>query len=151
MDEVLRKRYQELKKKNKETIEKKEMKKNILLNECLEALENRYCELNKTLTKNLFDLFYNKVPITWYGRVEWDNISIKYKIEKVDEIINIVNNNEFYIIWGEGLPILKTDIKTLINYIDYILAVEFDTWLFSIDYKEIIEFYHEGEIIVGYM
>lgn len=47
------------------------------------------------------------------------------------------------------MPVIKSSIAAIVNNIEDVCAVEFDTWLFSIDYSEIIEFYHEGAIIFG--
>ncbi len=58
---------------------------------------------------------------------------------------------EVYIIWDEvNLPIIKTDLFSVIDVIYDVTAVSFDTWLFSVDEKSIIEFYHEGEIKIGF-
>lgn len=47
------------------------------------------------------------------------------------------------------LPIIKSNLVTIIECIDEISAVEPDTWLLSLNYNEVIEVYHEGKITVG--
>lgn len=54
---------------------------------------------------------------------------------------------EVYIIWDEvNLSIIKTDLFSVIDVIYDVTAVSFDTWLLSIDIKEVVEFYNESEI-----
>ncbi|MBY0754074.1 hypothetical protein K5V21_01265 [Clostridium sardiniense] len=54
---------------------------------------------------------------------------------------------EVYIIWDEvNLPIIKTDLFSVIDVIYDVTEVSFDTWLLSIDIKEVVEFYNESEI-----
>ncbi|WP_456264107.1 CDI toxin immunity protein [Clostridium sardiniense] len=57
------------------------------------------------------------------------------------------SNMEVYIIWDEvNLPIIKTDLFSVIDVIYDVTEVSFDTWLLSIDIKEVVEFYNESEI-----
>ena len=57
------------------------------------------------------------------------------------------SNMEVYIIWDEvNLSIIKTDLFSVIDVIYDVTAVSFDTWLLSIDIKEVVEFYNESEI-----
>ena len=50
----------------------------------------------------------------------------------------------------ENLPCLKSELKDIINSIDDVTAVSFDTWAVSSDYNIIIEFYHRGRNNVRY-
>ncbi len=149
MNEENRKRYEELKKRNTEKIKKIEYSHNILLQECLVALNKNQYTLNDKEEKLVFEMFNVKVPTLEWGRVDWRNINSYNKIENVFQLLDRIKNNEYYIIWGKGLPILKSNIDSIIDCIDDITAVSFDTWLFATNYSEIIEFYHEGEIVIG--
>ena len=44
-----------------------------VFDECIEALGESVKVLNKTETTIVFKKFEDSVPITWYGRVDWDN------------------------------------------------------------------------------
>ncbi|MGQ0437679.1 CDI toxin immunity protein, partial [Bacillus sp. B-TM1] len=55
-----------------------------------------------------------------------------------------------YIIWDEAsLPIIKTNLHQILQVIDDVTAVSFDTWLYSPNLGYAIEFYHEGEVRIG--
>lgn len=57
---------------------------------------------------------------------------------------------EYYVIWPDAeIPIIKCNIDDILDNIDDVLAVSFDTWLISVDMKRLIEFYHEGDITLG--
>lgn len=56
---------------------------------------------------------------------------------------NIQTDSKFYVMWNEMyLPCLKRNIIDIIKYIDDITAVNFDTWLISLDFDVIMEFKH---------
>lgn len=78
-----------------------------------------------------------------------ERFSSMQRMDNIEELYERCKSKEFYIIWHEELPVIKSDIGTIISNIYDICAVEFDTWVFSTDYSEIIEFYHEGEITYG--
>lgn len=63
--------------------------------------------------------------------------------------MKIGKNEKFYIIWAKELPIIESNLYSILNAIDDVSAVEADTWLLSSDFNEIIEFHHEGKIISG--
>ncbi|GAA0741806.1 hypothetical protein GCM10008906_23480 [Clostridium oceanicum] len=55
-----------------------------------------------------------------------------------------------HIIWDEAnLPIIKSNLSNVIDVIDDTIAVSFDTWLFSSNGEFVIEFYHDGQTIIG--
>lgn len=59
-------------------------------------------------------------------------------------------SNTVYIIWDEAtLPIIKTDLHQVLQVIDDVTAVSFDTWIYSPDTGYVIEYYHDGEIRIG--
>nr|WP_113759925.1 hypothetical protein [Brevibacillus laterosporus] len=119
-----------------------------LLDECIESLDNCYI-LNEDEKKQVENNFYSLVPLTNWGRIDWDKFDSKIEITQVEDILNLCNESNFYIIWSVNDPILKSDINDILNKIDDVTAVSFDTWLLSEDKKIIIEFYHEGEVTLG--
>jgi hypothetical protein len=63
----------------------------------------------------------------------------------------LCNNNAVYIIWDEAtLPIIRCELFKVIDIIDYITSVSFDTWIFSIDEDFVIEIFHDGKIQIGF-
>lgn len=117
-----------------------------LLEECLEALKDKYI-LNEFEKKFVEEKFYNSVPLSRWGRVEWSKFNKKKSIKTAKELLSICKNKEYYIIWSDPTePIIKCNLDSIIKNIDDVTAVSFDTWLLSIDIKEVVEFYHESEI-----
>lgn len=96
------------------------------------------------------DEIQEKIPFR-LGRVDFSKFKFKTNINTIDSICELIKNStEVYVMWDEvNLPCLKSELKDIIKFIDDITAVSFDTWVVSLDYNTIIEFYHEGEIKLG--
>lgn len=127
-----------------------------LYEECIEALKNNYEILAEDERSKILNDFENKFKLTSWGRINWNEISQKVQVNSATEIKSKLINNtsknniNVYIIWDEvNLPIVKSDLSTVIRVIDDVTAVSFDTWLVSLDDGVIIEFYHDGEITIG--
>lgn len=149
MDSNTKKRYEELKRKQKEKNKNKVKYDNSLLRECLELLQNNSHVLDDSEEQYISQKFKKEVPMTEWGRIDWKKITKSKIVNDYDKLLEVLNRGEYYIIWGEGLPIVQCDLNQIIKYIDDIIAVDFDTWLVSSDFVTIVEFYHEGEISVG--
>jgi hypothetical protein len=55
-----------------------------------------------------------------------------------------------YVIWHEGtLPVIQSNLGKVLEVIDDITAVSFDTWIFSSSSGYVIEIFHDGEVRVG--
>jgi 2-hydroxy-3-keto-5-methylthiopentenyl-1-phosphate phosphatase len=91
-------------------------------------------------------------PISNWGRIDWEKVNKKIDLDGSSNIIEYLNMDGFvYIIWSEGtLPVIKANFRKVIEVIDEVTAVSFDTWLLNPNEKWVIEFYHEGDIIIGY-
>lgn len=137
-----------LKEKNKVYQEQMNIKNNILLKECITALSCNALLLNDSERNNIYKFFKEKIPFSPWG-INWSLFNDTKVVEKKDNIYDNCINKEFYIIWNKDLPIIKCDICTIIRYYDEISSVEPDTWILSSNFKEIIEFHHEGKITVG--
>ncbi|NFP90988.1 hypothetical protein [Clostridium sporogenes] len=124
-----------------------------LYEECVEALKDNYTILGNNDKNRILTQLENKFLFTNYGRIDWDRVIKKEQVnDNLDIIEELVRNNtKVYIIWDEEtLPVIKSDLFTVINAIDDITAVSFDTWIFSADKEFVIEFYHDGEIKIGF-
>lgn len=150
MDEEKRKKYQMLKEKNKLKIKELNWKNNILFEECITSL-NECNILSLKESEVLFNQVKNNFPMTSYGCIDWKCVSKSIVIEHISDIYNIFNDcYEYYILWDQkDIPCVSCKIATIIENIDDVLAVSFDTWVLSKDKKEIIEFSHEGKIVYG--
>ncbi|ENJ9654222.1 hypothetical protein AB2T14_001846 [Clostridium botulinum] len=124
-----------------------------LYEECLEALKDNYAILGNDDKNRILTQLENKFLFTNYRRIDWDRVIKKEQVnDNLDIIEELVRNNtKVYIIWDEEtLPVIKSDLFTVINAIDDIIAVSFDTWIFSANKEFVIEFYHDGEIKIGF-
>lgn len=139
---------EQLKKENQQKQMQKKIESNALLSECIIALGTGGKLLVQEEKNTVYQVFKEKVPFNSYG-VDWKQLKLFYRINQIEDIYGKSKGKEFYIIWCNKLPIIKSDIVTIISNIDDVCAVEFDTWLFSVDYDEVIEFHHEGSITIG--
>jgi 2-hydroxy-3-keto-5-methylthiopentenyl-1-phosphate phosphatase len=123
-----------------------------ILEECLEVLGNDAIVLSEKETQNISDEMEQMFPVSNWGRIDWEKVKRKIDLDSSSNIIEYLNMDGFvYIIWSEGtLPVIKADFRKVIEVIDEVTAVSFDTWLLNPNEKWVIEFYHEGDIMIGY-
>ena len=148
MNEEMKKKYDELKKKNRITSIQKSWENNMLLQDCIESTGGKvlpYDDGNK-----ISEEVQSKIPFL-NGRVDFSRFKYKNRMNTISSINELINSSiEFYVMWDEAnLPCLKIELKDIINSIDDITCVSFDTWVVSLDHNIIIELYHEGEITLG--
>lgn len=150
MDEEKRKRYQLLKEKNRTKVKEWNWQKNILFKECIDSLDE-YNMLSLEETEVLYKQLRYNLPMTDYGCIDWKKVSDVIIIKSISDIFDIFNkNHEYYILWEQQeLPCIRCKLSKIMDNIDDVLAVSFDTWLLSKDKKEIIEFHHEGKVVYG--
>lgn len=148
MDNEQKNRLKYLKQKNYERLKKDRLKKDLLLQECIEVLGDSCYIIEYEKGIMIYNKFIQMIPFLPWG-IDWDKFDVFREINFLDELEESCINRYFYIIWGKDLPIIKSDIKTIAKYIYDIIAVSPDTWMLAENYGEIIEFYHEGKVIVG--
>ncbi|PEK30653.1 hypothetical protein COM05_22645 [Bacillus toyonensis] len=127
-----------------------------LLEECIEALGAEIEILETNQGKIIVKSFGNVFPITSWGRVDWSNIQNYGDLYNEDEIRLYLQNcfgtysQTVYIIWDNArVPIIKTNLHQVLNVIDDVTAVSFDTWIYSPDVGYVIEYHHDGDIRIG--
>ena len=149
MNEETKKKYDELKKKNKITSIQKSWENNVLLQECVDSTGGKF--LNYDEGSKILEEIQEKIPFGLYGRVDFSKFKTKYNIIEISSLSELIKDSvEFYVMWDEvNLPCLKSELKDIIRCIDDVTAVSFDTWVVSLDYNIIIEFYHDGQIMLG--
>ncbi|GAA5345369.1 hypothetical protein CLV97_1281 [Planifilum fimeticola] len=131
-----------------------------LFDECIEALkrEGEVIVLSEEESKEIEKEFEEIVPIhPTVAKVDFSKMLWKREIVVDEDILeelfkNNVNVNEpVYVFWDNvAYPTLKTSIKNVINAIDYVISVSFDTWIFCPKERYIVEYYHEGETFLGF-
>ncbi len=148
-------RLQQLLRRNKDKIEKNQPH-NALFIECVEALGDGTIVLSKKASKKIMYELEGAFPITFWGRIEWSKVQNKINVESPAEILKALENRLnidtlFYIVWGYGdSPCLKANLDRIIHSIDAVTCVGGDQFLFCPEYGVVIEFYHEGEITIGF-
>ncbi|SFG42759.1 hypothetical protein SAMN04488025_13312 [Planifilum fulgidum] len=65
---------------------------------------------------------------------------------------NHVNINEpVYVFWNDAdLPAIQTFIKNVVNVLEDVISVSFDTYIFCPKERYFVEYYHEGETFLGF-
>jgi len=129
-----------------------------LFDECIEALHPDVESLPFDQSVSYSRLMTLEYPIALNGRIDWDKVGNKRKITSYKDIMNLLkehfdlDNFKIIIIWdGAHLPVVKSTLQKVLDNIDDVTAVGFDTWLYCPEYNYAIEFYHEGEITFGYV
>ncbi|WP_013334514.1 hypothetical protein [Gloeothece verrucosa] len=128
-----------------------------LFDECIQALGENFKIFSEVETEEIFAKFENTFPISAWGRIKWEKIQQKIEVKSVSEIIPDLNQyfsaeklDKIYILWDNGsLPAIEAPLIQVLNVIDDVTAVSFDTWLFSPILEYVVEFYHEGDITIG--
>ena len=118
MKVTVKKRYQELKIQNYNSLIEREWKSNALLQECLETLENNKKILSIEEQRQILDKFNIELPKLIKNR--------KKTVQSIQELSPQWMNRLVYIIWDEEkLPIIQTDFESVLKHIDDIVAVAF--------------------------
>ncbi len=114
---------------------------NTLLEECIEALNNPIV-VEENLREQLLEKF-NSLKFGTYT-IDWKFYPIHQEITNYNELRTNNLIEDYYIIWGGESPILQTQLGIILDNIDDVVAVDFDTWLISTSLSTLIEFHHEG-------
>lgn len=148
MDISQKQRLAQLKKENKAVQAQKRVENNVLLKECIIALASDAEILKKEDADKIYRIFTETIPFLPWG-IDWKQLKSVHIVDDIMNLKDICRNEDFYIIWNAEFPVIKSDLLSIIRCVDDISAVEPDTWLFSLNYNEVIEIYHEGKITVG--
>ncbi|MEF2245382.1 CDI toxin immunity protein [Paenibacillus sp. IITD108] len=118
-----------------------------LYEECIGKLGKEALILSEVETIQLFDSLQDCFPFTFYGRIDWSQVKAK---QKFDLLVENAVDVRAYILWDNALfPAIESKLSNILENIDYIKRVSFDTWIYAPE-EFVIEFYHEGEIMIGY-
>ncbi len=109
--------------------------------------------LNYSEGNMIFAAIQDNIPFGSDDRVDFSKFKAKYNIVSISCISELIKKStEFYVMWDNlNLPCLKSELNDIIRYIDDVTAVGFDTWVVSSEYNIVIEFHHEGDIVLGFL
>lgn len=123
-----------------------------LFQECIDGFKEEVTKYDEYTSLKIFDEFQQKIKFTFYGRIDRSCFSKFFEVNTLNDIRkHIVNNESCYVLWNdESLPVLQTSLESVYLNIDNILAVSYDTWLYVYEKNIVVEFYHDGDITVGF-
>ena len=103
--------------------------------------------LDEQKSEMIIEIFLEKFPLTFYGRIDWKRVDHA----EVVELKGIMSDEEeVFIIWSDtSLPVIQCDGNTVGEFIEDILSVSFDTWIFIKNKEKVVEFYHDGQVTLG--
>lgn len=134
MNEIKKKQYQELKNNNYNCVIERKWKSNILLQECLAVLGNNKNIISIEQQQPILDDFNNILP-------QIIKSNKRKKIQSIQELLPHWEKKSVYIIWDEDdLPIVQIDFKYVVDHIDDVSAVAFETWIVAVEMNEFIQF-----------
>lgn len=130
-----------------------------LYKECIESLKNNVAVLNIEETIKLNEYFKDVVADYLYtsgSRIDWAKVdkkasivSIGLAVEAIEELLKKPIDPQVYIISSSWVPIIKTDLHTILSNFDDVTCLGFETWMFNPAQGYIIEYYYLGEMNVG--
>lgn len=134
---------------------------NLLLDECVAALLNtkKKCEiLPRTQSEFYNDKFFETYPIVQWGQIDWNIVSHNIRINNLEQISIFFKeqlkdiSEPIYIIWGDiSLPVIKCELADALKNIYEITPLGmYSTWLYCPTNGWVIEFFHEGDITLGF-
>ena len=108
-------------------------------------------------SQEIFDIFKEMFPIHACGRVDWDHVLHHIHITAIDAIPHALEklatwkwDDTIYILWNNArVPVIWVDMSFALEYIETITFMAPDTWLLCVEKGYIVEFFYEGEIVVG--
>lgn len=128
-----------------------------LVDDCVKALGEGTVVLSKKERYILFKELLKQFPFTRWGRIDWTVAEHKVLAASASEVLPLLvshgkeTSEAVFIIWDEvTLPAIKTDVQAVLHHSWEVTMVSFDTWIFCPENKYVIEFYHEGEITIGW-
>lgn len=124
---------------------------------CLRAFGTQARALSQEQSATIVNQFMLRFPFTNWGGIDWSQLSSQLDIETVAEIIPALQQARkdlqapVYIIWDNtNIPCVESRLPEILKHLDEVTIVSFETWLFSPATGYVIEFYHEGDIKIGF-
>ena len=126
MDDNLKIRYEELKRKNAEFVRKNNWKRNIMLQECLALLGDKAeilpIDIQDEIIRNVNDIL----------RSNYNNFAKCGDIDNIEAVLKEWYGETAYIVWNEiKLPVVKCTVSEIANNISSIVEVDFETMIVS--------------------
>lgn len=131
MDNNKREKLQELIKKNKIRLKQKYLSDNELFQNCLKKITDAEIIEENAETENIVDLMESRFNIKYH------HVDSSYEISPDKLFLN--SEQKYYIIWDNAdIPVLKCSGKYILQCLEDVFSVDFDTYIVSENFKEII-------------
>lgn len=141
MSQIVNEKYEKLKNKNRDYIIKKAWKRNILLQECLNALGSNKKVFSIEEQQEILRKFNIKLTKLLKG-------NRKKELQSIQKLASQWTDESVYIIWDEEkLPIIETNFKSVLDYKDDITSIAFETWIVTVKMDKFIQFDDRNRII----
>ncbi|AIQ53748.1 CDI toxin immunity protein [Paenibacillus sp. FSL R7-0331] len=129
-----------------------------LFEELIEVLAGNVVMETDGRTESLLQRLVEAYPITQWGRIDWNLVHEHYPVGSIKEAIEILNSKiekahemQMNILWNNtDSPSVLVNLRQLEKHLDDILAVGSDTWVVCPDFSFVIEFFHDGKIVLGF-
>lgn len=111
--------------------------------------------LSNELTEEYLDRLCELFPITPWARIDWENVSRRKKVNDLKEIHEWLkdmemNDRDIVILWNyTDKPGIRTDLEKALQVINDVTAIGSDTFMLCKAEGYVIEFFHDGEVMVG--
>jgi hypothetical protein len=152
---IRNKRMQELIQKSKDKVKQEER---LRLKESIELEYPNAEVLFGVESEKIYNDLQDKFPFVWWGRIDWENFENKIEIINLADIMDSLiarcqsEDYKVFILYGysTGEPyVIKTDLQNVLRHIEK-NSVGDDQWIYCPTKKFVIEFYHEGDIVIGF-
>lgn len=115
--------------------------------EALEALkknDNDLIVFSQEKSENITDLFERSVPMLTYGSggVDWERLNSVDVFSSEEQLLPFIKEEKerVYLLWNQiDLPVVETTVIAVMQSIEDVCAVSFETWLLSEKERYVIE------------
>lgn len=115
--------------------------------------------LAKEDAERIMDEFVQVFPITEWGRIDWSKVERKESIE--DEDIDLIKDvlisqglelsQEAFLMYGYGdYPFVKTSLERILINLEEVSWFGSDQFIYCPTSKFVIEYFHDGDITIGW-
>ncbi|MGR7945508.1 CDI toxin immunity protein [Paenibacillus sp. M.A.Huq-81] len=127
-----------------------------LLEECVEALGEGTIVLSDQTSDKMSEELSDAYCFTAWGKFNWSKIPNQYHVNNAAEVVTALNVLKMdvelpvFIIWDGDHPVLETKWLNVMDAIDDVLAVDFNTYIYCPNHY-VVEFYRGSEITIGWV
>ncbi|WP_246317312.1 CDI toxin immunity protein [Paenibacillus agri] len=106
----------------------------------------------------MFNKLVSFFPVTSWGRIDWGSVDNFMEISHEQDLLDAIKrecevhyNNTVFLLWNyTDAPSICADLNQVLSNIDDVTAVGSETWIFCPESGYVIEYFHEGQVTVGF-